>query len=175
MERELESLEPIGGARRPRRATLGIRGELTLAIAPTLVVLLVFGLVEVLTEQRLLFASLAGSAFLIYLDPEHGTNTVRTLTISQLMAAGLGLLAYLAIPPDYLSGGLAMVATIVLMITLDVVHPPAVSTSLAFAFRAGEASNFTLFALAVGITALLVLLQRSALWQLVRLRKRRPK
>lgn len=175
MEGERESLEPIGGASRPKRARLGIRGELTLAIAPTAVLLLVFGLVEVLTEQRLLFASLAGSALLIYLDPEHGTNTIRTLTISQLMAAGLGLLAYQAIAPAYLSGGLAMVATIVLMIALDVVHPPAVSTSLAFAFRAGDASNVTLFALAVGITALLVVLQRAALWQLVRLRRRQPR
>ncbi|WP_197446568.1 HPP family protein [Tautonia plasticadhaerens] len=68
-----------------------------------------------------------------------------------------------------------MVATIVLMIALDVVHPPAVSTSLAFAFRAGDAGNVTLFALAVGITALLVVLQRAALWQLVRLRRRRPR
>ena len=65
------------------------------------------------------------------------------------------------------------VATIVLMITLDAVHPPAVATSLAFAFRAGEASNLTLFALAVGITALLVILERVALWQLVRIRRRR--
>jgi hypothetical protein len=47
MERERESLEPIEGARRPRRSRLGIREELTLAIAPTLVVLLlVFGLVD---------------------------------------------------------------------------------------------------------------------------------
>ncbi|WP_197446567.1 hypothetical protein [Tautonia plasticadhaerens] len=72
MEGDRERLAPIEGAGPPDRASLGSRGELTLAIAPTAVVLLVFGLVEVLTEQRLLFASLAGSAFLIYLDPEHG-------------------------------------------------------------------------------------------------------
>ncbi len=61
-----------------------------------------------------------------------------------------------------------MVATIVLMILLDAVHPPAVSTSLGFALRAGDADNLTIFAMAVGITAVLVLLQRAAVWVLGR-------
>ena len=34
-----------------------------------------------------------------------------------------------------------MLGTVVLMIVLDAVHPPAVSTSLSFAFRAGSVSN----------------------------------
>lgn len=58
-------------------------------------VLVVLGLVEVLSSQRLLFASLASSAFLIYLDPQHGTNTTRTLLISQMMAATVGWVMYL--------------------------------------------------------------------------------
>lgn len=61
-----------------------------------------------------------------------------------------------------------MVLTIVLMILLDVVHPPAVSTSLSFALRAGKESNLVLFGLAVGVTATLVLLERFALWVLAR-------
>ncbi|MEC4818085.1 MAG: hypothetical protein SAK29_33165 [Scytonema sp. PMC 1069.18] len=48
--------------------------------------------VEVLSRQRLLFASLASSAFLIYLDPQHGSNTVRTLVLSQMMAASIGFM-----------------------------------------------------------------------------------
>lgn len=140
-----------------------MKGEFALALAPTAIVLGVLALVEALSQQRLLFASLASSAFLIYLDPQHGTNSVRTLTISQLMAATIGFIAYLLLGPGYVSGGMAMVITIALMIILDTVHPPAVSTSLSFALRAGNESNLVLFGLAVGITATLVLLERIAL------------
>ena len=146
---------------------MDIRGEL-LAAAPTALVLSVLALVEVLSRQRLLFASLASSAFLIYLDPQHGTNTVRTLIISQMMAATIGLISYLVLGSGYLSGGIAMVLTIVLTILLDVVHPPAVSTSLSFALRAGNENNWVLFGLAVSLIALLVVLERFALWILAR-------
>ena len=57
-----------------------------------------------------------------------------------------------------------MVIAIALMILLDIMHPPAVSTSLSFALRAGNENNVVLFGLAVGITAVLVVLQRVALW-----------
>jgi CBS-domain-containing membrane protein len=143
-----------------------------LALGPTLTVLIVLALVEVLSEQRLLFASLASSAFLIYLDPQHGTNTVRTLVIAQMFAALLGFATYLAFGGGYLSGGSAMVATIVAMILLDAVHPPAVATAMAFALRAGEETNLVLFGLAVGMTAVLVVLERLALWLLARYRHR---
>lgn len=149
--------------RRTRRRQ-GIRTELALALLPTVTVLAVLGLVEILSRQRLLFASLASSAFLIYLDPGHATNRVRTLVLAQMGAAGIGLAGYLGLGPGYLSAGVAMVATIVLMIVLDVVHPPAVSTALSFALRAGDEKNLVLFALAVAITAALVVLQRTALW-----------
>lgn len=49
-----------------------------------------------------------------------------------------------------------MVAAILPMILADAVHPPAVSTALSFALRAGDESNVALFGVAVGITALLV-------------------
>lgn len=147
---------------------MDIKGELLLAAAPTAIVLSVLALVEVLSRQRLLFASLASSAFLIYLDPQHGTNTVRTLIISQMMAATIGLISYLVLGSGYLSGGIAMVLTIILTILLDVVHPPAVSTSLSFALRAGNENNWVLFGLAVSVIALLVVLERFALWILAR-------
>lgn len=147
-----------------------MRAEFALALLPTLVVLTVFSLVELLSHQRLLFASLASSAFLIYLDPQHGTNRVRTLVLSQMLAAALGFAAFALIGPahPYLAGGAAMVLTITSMILLDAVHPPAVSTSLAFAFRAGDESSVVIFALAVVITAMLVGLQRAAVWALAR-------
>lgn len=168
MSQERSSLKPIEGANRSLRRRLTLKGEFTLALAPTAIVLGVLALVEVLSRQRLLFASLASSAFLIYLDPQHGTNSVRTLTLSQIMAAFIGFLTYLVLGPGYISAGTAMVLTIGLMIVLDVVHPPAVSTSLSFALRAGNENNLVLFGLAVGVIATLVLLERFALWILAR-------
>ena len=174
MEDERKSLKPIEGAARPARSRLPLKGELLLAVAPTVTVLVVFALVEVLSKQRLLFASLASSAFLIYLDPQHGTNSIRTLALSQLMAASIGLVAYLVLGPGYPSGGLAMVVTIVLMIVFDVVHPPAVATSLSFAFRAGDENNLVLFGLALSIIVVLVLLQRGLMWLMTWLIPRLP-
>jgi CBS-domain-containing membrane protein len=162
----LESHDSI--AKRVRRR-LPLKGEFALALLPTATVLVVLALVEGVSQQRLLFASLASSAFLIYLDPEHGTNRVRTLMLSQLGAALIGWIGFTVAGDSYLSAGLAMVATIVVMIALDAVHPPAVSTAMAFALRAGDESNLALFGLAVAITAALVLLQRAAVWSLARL------
>jgi CBS-domain-containing membrane protein len=173
MSANLESLEPVPGADRSVRRRLALRHELVLALLPTVVVLLVLLFVEMLSEQRLLFASLASSAFLIYLDPEHGTNRVRTLVLSQALAATIGFAAHYALGAGYASGGTAMVATIFLMIVLDAVHPPAVATSLAFAFRAGDEGNLLIFAMALGITATLVALERTAVWMMARMQRRR--
>lgn len=154
-----------------RRRRLGLGGEFLLALLPTLTVLVVLGLVDVLSRQRLLFSSLASSAFLIYLDPEHVVNSVRTLVTAQLGAALLGLAAYIALGSGYPSAGLAMVGAIVLMIVADAVHPPAVSTALSFALRAGDESNLVIFAMAVSVTVALVLLQRVAIWIVGRYRQ----
>jgi CBS-domain-containing membrane protein len=151
---------------------LDLKGELVMALLPTVIILTVLVLVEVLSRQHLLFASLASSAFLIYLDPQHGTNTIRTLVISQMLAASQGLVMYLIFGPGYVSGGIAMVVTIVLMIVVDAVHPAAVSTSLSFALRAGNEKNLILFGLAVGVTALLVVMERLTLWFLAAYRER---
>lgn len=147
-------------------------GELLLALLPTATVLLVLALVEAVTEQRLLFASLASSAFLIYLDPTHGMNGLRALALSQVIAALVGFVLFGTLGPGYAAAGLAMVLTIVLMIVLDAVHPPAVATAMSFALRAEDASNLLLFGLALGITAGLVVLQRAAIWTLARLQRR---
>ena len=168
MSQERESLKPVQGANRALRRRLGLKGEFALAFLPTVTVLIVLGFVEVLSRQRLLFGSLAASAFLIYLDPQHGTNTMRTLVISQTLAATVGFLTYSAFGPGYMAGGSAMVTTIVAMILLDAVHPPAVATSLTFAFRAGAEKSVVLFGLALGIVVVLVLLERVALWLLAR-------
>jgi len=172
MQENRESLKLMEGANRPVRRRLTFKHELVLAVLPTLTVLGVLLFVEILNRQRLLFSALAASAFLIYLDPLHGTNAIRTLVVSHLGAATVGLLSYQALGPGYFSGGGAMIVTILFMILLDVVHPPAVSTSLVFAFRADDETNLVLFALAVGVTAALILLERSLLWLLTRHSKR---
>lgn len=163
-----ESLEPGGRAERAQRRRIGLQGEFALALLPTVTVLVVLGAVQALTRQKLLFASLASSAFLIYLDPEHGTNSARTLILAQTLAALLGWAAFSLLGPGFWAGGVAMVAVIALMILLDAVHPPAVSTALSFALKAGSDSNLLLFGLALGITVVLVGLERAALWILAR-------
>lgn len=97
---------------------------------------------------------------------------MHTLIISQLSAVFLGFGANLLFGPTYLAGGSAVVGTIVLLILLDVAYPPAVSTALSFALRPGDESKLLLFVLALGVTVLLVSLERIALWLLARQARR---
>lgn len=172
MDNERKSLKPIQGADRRIRKRLGLKDEILLALLPTLTVLLTLGMVEIFSRQRLLFASLASSAFLIYLDPQHGTNRIRTLCVSHITAALIGLGCYLLLGSGYWSGGCAMVITIIIMILLDSVHPPAVSTSLGFAFRTADESSVILFGMAVGMITVLVAIERYSVWWLGRARQR---
>ncbi len=71
---ERSSIEPGDRTTRSLRQRLDLKGEFVLALLPTLTVLAVLGFVETVSHQRLLFTSLASSAFLIYLDPEHGVQ-----------------------------------------------------------------------------------------------------
>ncbi len=95
-------------------------------------------------------------------------NTLRSLLLAHGIAALCDVGTYYLLGADYLAGGTARILTIILMIVLDAVHPPAVSTSLSFAFRTGSESTAVLFVLALVITAMLVALQRAAVWPLAR-------
>lgn len=170
MEHPRESLKPVAGADRNLRRRLALRQELVLALLPTVMILLVLAFLEALSNQRILFASLASSAFLIYLDPLHGMNTVRSLVTSHVTAAIAGVATFWLLGHGYSAAAAAMVVTIIGMIVLDAVHPPAVATSLSFAFRSGAESEIVLFGLALTVVALLVVLERAALWLLARLR-----
>jgi CBS-domain-containing membrane protein len=161
---------------RALRTRLGLLDELLLALLPTGTILLVLVFVEVLSEQQVLFTSLASSAMLIYVDPEHPMNTVRTLAISQLGAALIGLGCHFALGDGYVAAGVAVIGTIGAMVALDILHPPAVGTALSFVFRVGVTTNLVLFVLAVTVTAVLVGLQRYAVWYYqLRLRHREGK
>lgn len=152
----------------PAHGGRGIKADVLLAVLPTVTVLIVFAVVEAWNRQRLLFASLASSAFLIYLDPEHQTNSTRTLLIAQPVAALVGFTAHTLWGASYWAAGGAMVASIALMIFLRAMHPPAVSTALTFAFGAGKGKGLVLFLLCIGLVVLLVGLQRASVFILRR-------
>ena len=155
--------EPLG------RPHLGFRREVLLALLPTATVLLLLWLLQLLSNQQLLFASLASSCFLIYLDPSHPANSARTLVVSQLSAAGLGAALHTGLGPGYPAAALALVGIIIIMLVTNTMHPPAVGTALSFAFRAGAGEgNLLLFALAVGLVLVLLAVQRGSAYLLRR-------
>ena len=145
---------------------LRVRDKLLLALLPTATVLLMLGVIQTFGRYHLLCASLASSAFLIYWDPRNEMNSVHAVVVSQLTAAGVGWLMWLLFGGGFAAAGCAIPLAILLMILLNAVHPPAVSTALAFAMHLDPTGSFTLFAIAVGITALLVALQRVVLWSI---------
>lgn len=150
----------------PRRS---LRADLALAVMPTVTVLLVFALVENLSHRKLLFASLASSAFLIYLDPEHETTSVRTVVAAQGLAAGVGFAAYALGSGNAWVAGTATVLFVLSMIALRIMHPPAVSTVLSFAISAGTAGTALLFGACVLLIVGLALGQQALLRRLRRL------
>jgi CBS-domain-containing membrane protein len=121
-------------------------------------------LLKAFSKQELLFASLASSAFLIYLDPKHPTNSLRTLLIAQTAAAIVGYLVYLLAGPGYLSAALSMIAIVLVMIFTKTMHPPAVASALNFAFQDNKPDTLALFLFALLLLVLLIILQRTSLW-----------
>jgi CBS-domain-containing membrane protein len=132
-------------------------------------VLTVILFLQGVTRQRLLFASLASSAFLIYYAPLDRMNGVRLMVLAQGIGCCAGVLASLLLGGGYGAAALAMVATIVLLIALDLVHPPAISTAIGFAFILPQDRTVLLFMAALILLGGLVLLQRIVLWTLRRL------
>lgn len=163
------SLESMEKEARSGRARLALRGELTLALFPTVMILVVLWTVEELADERVLFSALASSAFLIYLDPMHASNSVRAVTASHLAGALIGIGAAWLLGHSYGAAGLAMVITILVMVVANIVHPPAIGTTLSFAYRSDLSSNITLFMMALGMIVALVILQRVIQYVLVRL------
>ena len=57
-------------------------------------------------------------------------NTVRVMAVAQGLGCALVVAAGILLGSGYLAGAVAMVATILLLIALNVIHPPAISTAL---------------------------------------------
>jgi CBS-domain-containing membrane protein len=144
----------------------GIWGEFVLAVPPTVTVMAVVLLIQGVAGQRLLFASLASSAFLIYYEPLHRMNAVRTMVFAQIVGCVLGICAGAIIGPGLLAGASAMAFTIAALIAFDLVHPPAISTALAFAFVTTHERTVLLFVVSLVMLGVLVLLQRIAVWSM---------
>ena len=152
-----------------------ITTDILLALIPSVVMIGVLILLNLFGTQEVLFSSLASSAFLIYLDPEHSTNSARTLTISQLSAALIGYGIYIALGAGYTSAAVAMILTIAVMIIAKAMHPPAVSTALVFAFQRTKPNTLVMFFLAVGLLIILVALQRASVWLIKRSERKKDK
>lgn len=141
-----------------------VREILLLALLPTATVLPMIAVLEAFGRNHLMCSSLASSAYLIFADPGHEMNGARALVVSQITAAGLGWLMWLLFGNGYVAAASAIPLTIMLMILLKAVHPPAVSTALAFTTHLEPTSSLVLFAVAVAITALLVVLPQAVSW-----------
>ena len=146
------------------RLRYNVKTELALALMPTITMIMVLLFLEAFTKQRLLFSSLASSAFLIYLDPKHQTNQIRTLALAQTSAALIGFVIFAVIGTGYTAAALSMIIAITVMIVTKSMHPPAVSTALIFAFRQEATSNLLLFMLSLALLLILIVLQRLSLW-----------
>lgn len=142
----------------PKRS---LRADFALAVLPTVTVLLVFALVDSVSRQKLLFASLASSAFLIYAAPRHATSRVRTVLVAQSLGALLGFGGHLLGGGQFWAAAMAMILAIFGMIWWRVMHPPAVSTALSFALGATAVRSVLLFGACVLLLVGLALAQQT--------------
>lgn len=150
-----------------------LQTDILLAIMPSTIMLGVLLLLNLFGTQEVLFSSLASSAFLIYIDPQHPANSVRTLVIAQLSAAAIGYLVYVVMGVGYASAAVSMVIAIAVMILAKAMHPPAVSTALVFAFQHTKPNTLLMFFFAVCLLVILVVLQRVSLWLIKRSEKKK--
>ena len=150
-----------------------LQTDILLAVMPAVIMIAVLILLNTFGKQEILFSSLASSAFLIYLEPEHPTNKVRTLLISQLSASVIGYLVYISIGSGYTSAAISMIFSIIVMILTKAMHPPAVSTALVFAFQHTKPNTLLMFCCAVVLMVILVGLQRASLWLIKRSERRK--
>ncbi|MDQ2751522.1 MAG: HPP family protein [Bacteroidota bacterium] len=145
-----------------------LQTDILLAVMPAVATIILLLLLNTFGKQEILFSSLASSAFLIYLEPEHPTNNVRTLLIAQLSAAVIGYLVYRIVGAGYTSAAISMIIAIAVMIAAKAMHPPAVATALVFAFQHAKPNTLLMFFVAVFFLVILIVLQRTSLWLIKR-------
>ncbi len=151
----------LSNASRHSHLRLRTRQQLGLAIMPTVVVLLMVAGVEAFSDQLLIFASLASSAFLVYLDPERLRNRARTFFVAQGSAALLGFGFVSMFGTGFLAAAVTIVLTVVLIISWDAMHPPAMSTALSFALHTASLKTLLIFGLAMLVVGSFAGLQKA--------------
>jgi CBS-domain-containing membrane protein len=140
------------------RSRYDLKTEAKLALMPTITIGVILLLMSRYANGQLFFTSLASSAFLVYLDPKHPFNSLATLFIAQIAAALIGIGGMQLIGPGYAAALLAMAGIIIFMLVFDVMHPPAVSTALSFAFISGRV--LPLFFICLCLLTFLIILQK---------------
>ncbi len=136
--------------------------DIVLAVPPTVATFGILALVQHVAHERVLFAPLAVSAFLVYTDPHHGMNDLRPMVGGHLVALGLGCTAAAWLGGGYAAAALAMAATIVVLVLAGGIHPPAIATALAFGFVPFSRPAVGTFVACLAGLAVLVLVQRAA-------------
>ena len=145
-----------------------LQTDVLLALMPASVMEGVLLLLNLFGKQEALFSSLASNAFLIYLNPQHPANSVRTLIIAQLSAAAIGYLVYIVMGAGYTTAAISMIIAIAVMIIAKAMHPPAVSTALVFAFQHTKPNTLLMFFFTVCLLVILVVLQSVSVWLIKR-------
>jgi CBS-domain-containing membrane protein len=141
-----------------------LKTEVALATVPVAMIIAVLMLLETFSKQQLVFSPLASSAFLIYLDPRHPTNSTRTLIIAQASTAIIGYVAYLIAGSGYLSAAISMIIAVSVVLLTKAMHPPAVSSALIFAFQYTKPNTLMLFLFALLLLVITIVLQRISIW-----------
>lgn len=155
-----------------RGAWKWLGGELALAGPPTVTLLLALFFTNQLTRHPVLFTSLASSAFLIYQDPMHRKNSLSVMAIGQAAGAIAGICASLLLGQGYISVAVAVMLTIILLVPLNAVHAPGISSAMGFALLSPAYGLLAAFAVAVGIIIILAVFQQLASRTLVWLENR---
>lgn len=107
-------------------------------------------------SSAIVFASFAGSAFLLFMAPKSRTANVKRFLRGYLIGAVFGTVGFYLIPELglYLVAALMVLITSILMVKTDSMHPPALSLMFAYIiYSIGVMGNVVVVA---GVVVLLV-------------------
>ncbi len=139
------------------------RRLVAVSVATIATVLLLIFVVQDLARQPVLVTSLASSAFLLYYQPQNEVNRFKPLVFGHALAAGVGFVASLLLPLPYVATAVGIATTVVLMSLLRIVYPPAISTTLVFAYRPHDVTVIVTFLGTLAVVLVLALVY-FALW-----------
>lgn len=123
----------------------------TVSAATVITVVLMIVVVEQIAEQAVLVTSLAASTFLLYYQPLHRMNRFVPVVGGHLIAAGVGFLADEIIPSATLALAVSITVTVTALASLRIIHPPAISTSVVFAYQPHDAGALLTFSLTLAV------------------------